>query len=255
MKVKIYTYAYNRPDFIPLQLKSFSVFLKDDFEYIVFNNAATESDQLKINESCGQLGVRCIDVEEQDHQTANDSHASALEWSFHRYIKYDQNTLTMILDHDMFLINEFSLNDFLNNYDVAAVAQCRGHVNYLWAGIMFFNMNSLPNKDEMNFMCGIVEGFPVDVGGNLYYWLKKSPMLKLRETTQSGQICSENNNLELLPDEVLNDYADEYRFELYEKAFLHYGAGSNWDWKSDEYHKKKTNLLEKFLKNSMERKI
>ena len=37
-KVLIYTYAYNRPDFIEIQHKTFQKFLKDDYEFVVFDD-------------------------------------------------------------------------------------------------------------------------------------------------------------------------------------------------------------------------
>jgi hypothetical protein len=246
MKVKIYTMAYNRPDFIPLQQMAFSSFLKDDFDFTVFNNSATENDGSRIKDSCSQLGIKCIDVEERTQKTAGNSHATALEWSFHKYIKYNENTISIIIDSDMFLIQEFSANEYLNCYDLAAVPQSRGYVNYLSPELMFFNIDALPDKDHMEFTGGIVEGFPVDIGGRLYYWLGKNKDLKIRYIVHSGQICSENDNLVLVPREMEN-YQD-YRFDILDKAFLHYGAGSNWNYKSEEYHKNKTDCLEKFLK-------
>ena len=38
-KVLIITHAYNRPEFIPLQDITFKKFLKDDYEFVVFNDA------------------------------------------------------------------------------------------------------------------------------------------------------------------------------------------------------------------------
>jgi hypothetical protein len=247
MKVKLYTHAHNRPDFIPLQLRSFARFLTDDFEYLVFNNAATASDDREIRETCARLGVECIEVEERNHLTVNCSHASALQWSFHQYLKYETECIAAILDSDMFMISDFSLNDYLDGYDLAGVSQSRGHVYYLTNDIIFFNMAALPDKDAMNFMCDKIEGVHVDVGGDLYYWLKNNPSLRIRYIKSTGQIWSGKNNLQLLPEAILNDYDDDYKFSIVENAFLHYGRGSNWDRKSEEYHRNKTGTLIKFL--------
>ncbi len=38
-KVLIMTYVHSRPDFIELHDKTFKAFLKDDYEYVVFNDA------------------------------------------------------------------------------------------------------------------------------------------------------------------------------------------------------------------------
>ena len=69
-KIKIYTYSHNRPDFIALQYESIKRHLKDDFEYIVFNNERPGGDggydEKKIQiiyDKCEQIGVQCIRVE------------------------------------------------------------------------------------------------------------------------------------------------------------------------------------------------
>ena len=43
--VKIYTYSQWRPDFIPIQYETIKRFVKDDFEYIVFNNGVDSPSQ------------------------------------------------------------------------------------------------------------------------------------------------------------------------------------------------------------------
>ena len=40
-KVKIYTYSHNRPDFIKLQYETIKRHVKNDYEFIVFNNEQT----------------------------------------------------------------------------------------------------------------------------------------------------------------------------------------------------------------------
>ena len=42
--IKIYTYSHNRPDFIEPQYNSIKKHIKDDFEFIVFNNERNGGD-------------------------------------------------------------------------------------------------------------------------------------------------------------------------------------------------------------------
>lgn len=246
-KVKIYVNANKRLDFIPLQQKSFLRFLKDDFEYIIFNNADTKENNLAIKELCKELGIKCIDVEGNDHRHPTYAGTYPVQWSFHKYIKQETDIIAVMLDSDIFMIKEFSVNDYMNGFDVAAIPQFR-HVTYLHIGIMFFNMDTLPNKDDMNFMHGKIEGALTDGGGYLYYWLKDNPGLRVRYIVTNGIICSKNNNLQFLPAELVKDYIDDYQFGVIEKTFLHYRRGSNWDRRSEEFHKNKTILLKRLLK-------
>jgi hypothetical protein len=89
MKVKVYTMAYNRPDFIPLQQMTFSKFLKDDFEYIVINSAVTENNDLEIKETCKRLGIKYIDCDTEKRRLGD----AVIQWIFDNYIKYDANTI------------------------------------------------------------------------------------------------------------------------------------------------------------------
>jgi hypothetical protein len=242
MLVKIYTPAYNRPDYITLQRKTFLKFLKDDFEYIVINSATEEDNKLKINEECKQLEIRCIEMEEYDHYNPSEAHATVLYWLFHEYIKHDIDSLAVIVDFDMFLVNEFSINKFMDKYDVAAIYNCRQHIDYLQPGIMFFNMPSLPNKDDISFWCGDIEGVRVDTGGSIYYWLKSNQQLRIRN------LAEHECHSDFFPAEIVDPHIEDYKFHIIEKAFLHYGRGSNWDMKSNEYHQNKMAFLDKYLK-------
>jgi hypothetical protein len=147
----------------------------------------------------------------------------------------------------MFLIRDFSISSYIDGHDIAGCKQLREHVRYLWNGILFMNMATIPDSDQMNFMCGTVEGVNVDVGGYLYYWLKEHPGLRIRNIQHTSHIFSGNNNLECLPTEILKEYNEDFRFEIYEKAFLHYGRGSNWDKMGRNHHREKTRLLRKLV--------
>jgi len=52
-KVLVLTCAFNRPDFIELQYKTFKAFLNDDYEFVVFNDANNRSTYLKIHATLG----------------------------------------------------------------------------------------------------------------------------------------------------------------------------------------------------------
>ena len=69
-KIKIYTFSHNRPDFIELQYNSIKKHVKDDFEFIVFNNEYPGGDGgfdpnriSEIDTECNRLGIKTIHVE------------------------------------------------------------------------------------------------------------------------------------------------------------------------------------------------
>jgi len=254
MALKIFTFADKRPDFIPLQYASLKHFLTDDFEYKVFNNAESHINSFNVRRLCRKHKLKCIFVEEQDHSEPTIACARPLQWAYDNILRNESDPIAVI-DSDMFLIEKFSIENYLAGYDVAATKQRRGHVTYLWNGIMFFNMSSLPEKHSLNFMFGAVEGQKTDVGGFLYYWMKRNQQLKIRNIDHTSHIYSGNNNLHCLPQEIAEKYDEDFRFEIYERAFLHYGRGSNWDNMVVDYHKRKTYLLKYWVESSISGEI
>src|ERR1700684_2505146 len=74
-KVLIITHSYCRPDFIELHHKTFKAFLKNDYEYVVFNDASDPHLKRKIEKTCEKLGIRCIRVPQELHAQRNDAGA------------------------------------------------------------------------------------------------------------------------------------------------------------------------------------
>lgn len=252
--IKIFTFADKRPDFIPLQVATLRHFVDDDFEFTVFDNASSIVRSLRIRNKCKSLGVRWLRVAEQDHSNPTIACARPLQWSYDNLWKNDSG-IVAVIDSDMFPVAKFSIENYLHGFNVAGTKQKRGHVIYLWNGILFFDMRTLPDKDSVDFMFGNVEGQRTDVGGHLYYWIRGNPELRIKHISHTGHIFSGNNNLICLPPEISQRYEDDFRFEIYAKSFLHYGRGSNWDAMPRDYHRRKTTLLKFWLDGAMTGRI
>lgn len=278
-KVLIITHSYNRHDFIEIQDKTFKKFLKDDYEFVVFNDAPDPDGEFAINLMCQMLNIRCIRIPQNIHTkpylyrfpgehypNANTRCADVVQYSLDE-LGFKHNGLVMIIDSDMFLIKQFSIEEFMKNTSLAGVSQSRGHVSYLWNGLVFFNMNNLPNKREMNFNCGIVEGQPTDVGGYLHYYFKQYPNIACKYINvlhsdavkcdscriSNAELCQHNTSKleELKFDPICIKFfqnANNIEF-LIDNHFVHYRGGGNWDHKSSYYHQMKTQALNNFLKD------
>ena len=233
-----------RPDFIPLQLKTLYKFLNSNFKYVVLNNGRNYFRKSKIRSICNLMSVDCYEIPTKFRNHSDPCLACAipLQWAFDTYMIHDK--FPIILDSDIFLIDSLDINLYMSKFDLAAVSQSRGLVEYLWNGIIF--MKKMKNKNNFNLMPGIVEGQNTDVGGNTYYWLKDNKG-SIRWIKHTAAICSEHGNLMELPPSIRSKYRDEYHFEIYDKKFLHYSRGSNWDKNYASYHKDKTNLLKSFI--------
>lgn len=280
-KVLVITHSFNRPDFIEIHYKTFKKFLKDDYEYVVFNDAKDQKLCDDIVRKCAKLKIKCIRIPQHIHTSLEASvrTADAIQYSLEK-LGFDHEGIVCIIDSDMFLIKDFSITNYLEDYQLAAAPQQRGHVYYMWNGLMFFNMNILPDKKQLNFNCGFIDGFLTDTGGATYFYFnehpnlnffKHNPDLTIREEDGLGtcnfpveydpeidfkSIGHEHimhwNGLSVEQEKfegiryLFNFHPDNIEFYL-DHTFLHYRSGGNWDNKSSEYHNRKTLILNLFI--------
>lgn len=275
----IITHAYLRPDFIEIQHKTFKKFLKDPYEFVVFNDARDYEIRSQIKQLCKKLQLRCIEIPQEIHDrpylqrypyedpnNACARCANVVQYSLD-VLGFQHDGLVAIIDSDMFLVQDFSIAEYMQNYDIAGVPQSRGNVLYLWNGLVFFNMNSLPNKKSINFNCGVIEGNPTDVGGHLYYYFKQNPDVRVSQmgvyhsqsfacnTCQQKDVytpCAHNTDhlrKQNIPETIIKFMQSgppNIEF-LLNNNFLHYRGGGNWDHKSQSYHDYKTKILLRFI--------
>lgn len=277
-KVLLITHSYNRPDFIEIHAKTFKAFLHDEYEYIVFNDAAEENMARQIELTCKKHKIRCFRIPQVLHDApgrgiAGNRHIDGIAYSLEK-IGYDHNGIVVLIDSDMFLIKSFSIEKYLQDYDIAAQLQGRCDKNtvikYLSPALVFMNMQTLPSRQTINFEGGCVEGLPCDVGGRTYYYLRDNPSIRplffgcihigaWKVTSLNCQACKNMtclNCVQQLVDNKFDDIGikfiqecpDNIEFFL-NQTFLHYRGGSNWDYKPAEYHTAKTNALNNFMAN------
>ena len=256
MKVKIYTYPDKRPDFILRQKKTFDAFLQDDFEYIVINNGSNEELRKEIFYICNENNITHYLIDSPNHSNPTIACAYPINQSLDRFIKNEKVAdISVIIDSDMFFIKEFSIFDFVKDYELAAIKQIRGNVNYIWNGIVFINHKKIVDIKEFDFGFQRINNQHTDVGGNMYFYFKKHPNCLLRNILHTSHINGANKNLKVLPKYFLKKYDIDFCFELIEKSILHYGRGSNWDGMPHDYHKRKTEFLDEFLEKSLNKEI
>ena len=279
-RVLIMTHSHNRPDFIKIQYDCFKKFLHDDYQFVVFNDGRSGEMAHEIKSMCKSLGLRCVRIPQEIHDRAylkRESHesfnnantrcANVVQYSLNT-MGFEHDGLVMIIDSDMFLVKDFSVETYLKGSAMAGVRQSNGHVYFFWNGLVFFNMNALPDKTSINFNCGTVDGKPTDVGGYLYYYLKEHPGLPLRDidclhTTAllceackatPDIACTHNteslHSLHFTPRtmQLMHEGIHNVEF-LADRAFFHYRGGTNWDQKSSEYHQRKTSLFNGYMRD------
>ncbi len=248
--VKVFTFVDFRTDFLFYQAKSLERFLREEFEFTVFDNTPPERAELglEIRDICRRLGLRYQPVLKQRHDTANYAHAQAIEWAWHTVIRRERWDFALILDFDMFLVAPFSLAEYMEKWDLAGMPQSRDDgkraLEYLWPGLMVLR-KTLPDQRRMSFMCDVIDGIPVDVGGSLFRYLESHAGLRVGKMRNTGHISRAAGNLGLLP--FTEGYTEGFNLDFIERTFIHYGAGSNWDRRAAEYHRQKTEFVFKMV--------
>lgn len=262
----IITTVVNNPKFIELQHKTLKKYIKGEYEFIVFNDAKKFPDftnygnpqiSMLIQNTCSNLGIKCIPVPNSNHmfnkdaaKRCADTHNFVLDYMIKIPGKY------LSIDSDMFLISEFNTLKF-DNYDVAIVPQIRGHIKYFWNGIYYFNTLIMNNQKMLKWDCGLIEGEQTDVGGSMYHWLnnttqdciytiKHFPSLTWEEKDLPNHINS--NILSFCKNDTRNEN-NKFFSELYDNTWFHYRAGGNWRGEGANIQLKLTNELEHTINN------
>ena len=278
--IRIFTYVYNRPDFIRLHVKTFDAFLEEPYEYIVFNDAPNEHMKKKIEQTCAQLNVQCMRV--PDHaphrQSPSYRHMDGIKHSLKHFgITYDG--IVMMIDADMFLVRPFSVKSymqgrtFVGGYQYRCRDGSRRAINeedfingytfennttiiYTSPCLSFMDMKNLPNVHTINYDGDRVEGVPCDVGGHTYYYFKNNPTVN-----PYLYVAVSKDYLVTLP-KPLHEYGfdqhsidlimhtkREYAFQFHADAnFLHfYAGGSNWPKYSASFMQEKTKVVQDYV--------
>jgi len=141
----------------------------------------------------------------------------------------------VVLDSDCFPIAPLCPVRFLDGAVIAA-PKVRREVdgksyNHLHPWPAVFDLGRLPGIQEINWHMTIVENAVLtDNFGDSYNYLSRNPWLldNIKAINWSGHICQENNNLLSINSLMRPYYQSEYRMEVFEENFLHFGRGSNW---------------------------
>jgi len=266
----------NIPEYIELQYYSLKKYFECEFEYIVINDGKDNGDltnfyqnnmNKKISEVCEKLHIKCINVCQDLHKHRNKIFPNTIELSSNNAacratIAYQiglnnfkhNNGYLFMLDADMFFINNFNINEFMLNKNLAGIKQ---GIGYLWTGITIFNLNEL-NLDNYYCDCGVINNNPVDAGGYSYFFLQRyKDIIKYKPITCSHYTCpksyeKENDYIKklLLKYSYLRDDNSANKEIILNNSILHIRSGSNWDYRSKEFKYKELEIIKNFVFSS-----
>ncbi len=217
-KTLIITHSYNRTDFIKIQDKALKKFIRDDFEYVVFNDARERDKQEEIAQVCHALNIRCIYVPQELHHADIDAsyrHATAVKYSLET-IGYDFAGIVAILDNDLVPIRSFSFEEYMKDKHIAGrMNRPRNKLFYISPLFCILNMPMLPEKRSLSFDLITFNGLGTDTGGASYYYLLAHPELHVTPVSMifSHQLFLADKHIGKLPD---NEVSNESKIGFYE---------------------------------------
>jgi len=276
--ILIFTFAYNRPDFIEIQYHTLQTFLEDDdYEFIIFNDAQNANMVTNIQNMCTKLGLRCIRIPQEIHSRPylqrwpgeNYNHPSVRNVNVVQYslntLGFDNDDIVVLLDSDIFLVKPLCIREYLAGYDLGGQQSSNGSVTYLWHGLAYLDMRTMPNRRTLNFNCGRVNNRPIDAGGHSYYYIQNNSNAKIcwSYSYHTGSfrcsacrpddfiICTHNTQrlkeLQFDDDQIwLFQHIHNVEF-CQGTTFLHYRGGTNWNRQHPSYHQRKTEALQHYL--------
>lgn len=264
--MKVIVCVVNSPQFIKFQYKLLKKFMPVEYEFIVFNDAKSFSDYTNFNnpnlrneivELCNNLGIKCINIDNDHHQytnvNASTRHTDSLR-IMREYMDKNPDKYLMI-DSDMFPISTIDIDKYSQYECGAIVHQQRGNIEYMWPNLFFFDITKLPDWNLINW--DIMPG--CDTGAMTNQWFHKQKELKNNSIYFIKHLGSGAWNNDSIPDNVRSNELIEFLntdsrningmfwCEIFDKTFLHYRAGSNWNGEGIDIHKNIINNLEKYL--------
>ncbi len=131
---------------IDYQIRSLHKFFKFPFRYTIFDNSSIGEASLLIRGVANKNGIGYVRLPRQEflpNGFGSFSHGIAANYAFRNYIKDGGAKYFGLLDHDIFLVNNFDISAHLDSHQF--FYGCK-HRFYIWPGLWFMPMERLIDR-------------------------------------------------------------------------------------------------------------
>lgn len=162
-----------------MQYKTIKKYVKNDIDYIVYNNAPLESNEYSdINKICEQSNVEVVNFIPNGsyYSDPSQSHCCALTRIWEDF--KDSNEKILIINSDMFFFKDVNLENVFGDNQVSIVPYYSNDPRFyrdvaVWGGLIYIDTKNLPNKDSFDMSLGLdINGERVDTGGKTRDYFK-----------------------------------------------------------------------------------
>lgn len=216
---EVFTISFNNYKVIEYQIRSLLKYFNYPFRYTVFDNSNDDNSSKKIKEICIKYSVNYVKLPKQPFLfkgMGSYSHGIACNFAFRNYIQKSDAKYAALLDHDIFCIEEFSIDSILDKQPFYGLvfSYDRAHKKYLWPGYCFLNMNFIRNK-KMDFRPSYLLGCDSGVSN---YRLYEVPEFNKYTFASMKHIQLEKGNKDILG----------MGYSLFDREWIHCWNASNY---------------------------
>ncbi len=244
MKISVLTVVFNKPEFIQYQYLLLKKYLKNEFDFFVYNNSNDPKLKEEIKQVCEINSIKYYEVPQEIQSPNTPSHRAGISLDYsikHNIQNYNTENL-IVLDSDMFIIDYFDFEKEVDS-DFKGIKQKRNHVYYYTNQLFFAKIKNLQKFDKaIKFPPGNIDGVNTDCGGYLYYYFNGNKNIIHKDLNQminsqtltsedieKSEIFASDENLKKYFLKETEMFQDKKNFsEIYQSKFLHFRAGSNW---------------------------
>lgn len=242
--IGIYSTFFNKSEFIELQVNSLLKHCRDQYEYIVINNAKDEIESHNLYNLQERYKFKILEVD-KDHSVPNISHFYALNQGLNKDLKTRSDLeYGVIMDSDVFAFTSFSFYDIFKNGNIGGIYQQRQDEEIEYICPIFSFVSTELDLNELDFgwktytdSGGLTDSFIKKYNLNPI-WVDHTAAIDI----ESEYIFKSQNHSA--------PYRPEFRSQFIGGVFIHYYRGSNWDERQPNYHEEKMKFFNSFLGNS-----
>ena len=233
-KLKIFIFAFNRPDLLQKQFDCFYRYLIGEYQVNVVYDYREDIYGDEFERICSENGAKFYRHESKPGNVPSGYHGDTLDWVYNNLLENDD--YVVFLDHDIFLIDDFDLKKRLDQFDVLGHKQTRGDVVYFWPGLFMFNYSKIKHL-AVNFQPCQINGEMLDSGGGTYT-IAEDQNIKVSFVDQIYPDYYKDLNLK--DPSVTNGYG----FEIFDdNKFLHTKNACHWHNNYQVVDKQKTEII------------
>lgn len=217
-KTQIFTFVFNRPDLLQKQIDCFKKFFVGKQQINVVCDYRDNQYLHQFEKICKDNSVKFYPHKSESNLSPSAYHGASVTWAYNEImLKEHSEDYALLVDHDMFLIDEFDLAEHLGDHAVSGCLQEREDVKYVWPGLTILDLFKVKDV-QFDFLPCLGDGQMLDTGGGTYALLKevsfKPSYVEYPETFSAIDLATVDEG---------------YGFELHlDQTFLHFRNACSW---------------------------